>query len=422
MARKQAQEPEKTASAGGGVVPVGDPVQLSEVAGRLAKQPIVAFDTEFLREKTYYPKLGLIQVADREQRWLIDPLALSAEEMQPLLRVFTDPAIIKVAHSSEQDQSCLYYGYGIVASPLFDTSIAAALTGRGDQVGLAALLKKLLGVELPKAHTRTDWLRRPLPQAMASYALMDVEHLVEAAEILMADLDSENRRGWAMELSAQFADPVRYEPNPDAIAHRLASNGGLNPQQYAVLRSLTRWRERHACRSNIPRKWLTDDRVLVKLALASPSKLEELSHFRGLRIKADGRVAGEMMNAIAEGRRTPKEELVQPPKRPSKAMDEGPALSVLKCFLALVAQEQKVAPRFLIDADTMVRLLRNRKGFRSVDELRQSKLLSDGVIDLIGEELVAVLNGRLGLRLSNGRVERCEPNPEISPAPAQSTR
>ncbi len=409
MARKQAQTPEKTASAGGEVVPVGDPAQLSEVAGRLAKQPIVAFDTEFLREKTYYPKLGLIQVADRERSWLIDPLLLSAEEMQPLLRVFTDPAIIKAAHSSEQDQSCLYYDYGIVASPVLDTSIAAALTGHGDQIGLAALLKKLLGVELPKAHTRTDWLRRPLPEAMASYALLDVEHLVEAAEILMADLDSQNRRGWAMNLSAQFADPARYEPNPDAIAHRLASNGGLNPQQYAVLRSLTRWRERHACRSNIPRKWLTDDRVLVKLALAGPSKLEELSHFRGLRIKGDGRVAGEMMNAISEGRRTPKEELVQPPKRLRKAMDEGPALSVLKCFLALVAQEQKVAPRFLIDADTMARLLRDRKGFRSVDELRQSKLLSDGVIDLIGEELVAVLNGRLGLRLSRGRVERCEP-------------
>ena len=378
MARKQAQEPEQTASAAGGVVPIGDPVQLSEVAGRLAKQPIVAFDTEFLREKTYYPKLGLIQVADREQCWLIDPLALSAEEMQPLLRVFTDPGIIKVAHSSEQDQSCLYYDYGIVASPVLDTSIAAALTGHGDQIGLAALLKKLLGVELPKAHTRTDWLRRPLPEAMASYALLDVEHLVEAAEILMADLDSQNRRGWAMNLSAQFADPARYEPNPDAIAHRLASNGGLNPQQYAVLRSLTRWRERHACRSNIPRKWLTDDPVLVKLALANPSKLEELSHFRGLRIKADGRVAGEMMKAIAEGRKTPKEELVQPPKRLRKAMDEGPALSVLKCFLALVAHEQKVAPRFLIDADTMMRLLRDRKGFRSVDELRQSKLLSDG--------------------------------------------
>ena len=409
MAPKQAQKPRKTASGDATVIAIQDAVQLSEVACQLAKQPIVAFDTEFLREKTYYPKLGLIQVADRERSWLVDPLSLSTEDLQPLLRVFTDPAIIKVAHSSEQDQSCLYYDYGIVASPVFDTSIAAALAGYGDQVGLAALLDKLLGVQLPKAHTRTDWLRRPLPEAMARYALLDVEHLVEAAELLMADLDSRNRRDWAMELSAQFADPDRYEPNPDAIAERLASNGGLKPQQYAVLRSLTRWREGQACKSNIPRKWLADDQVLVKLALASPSNLEELSHFRGLRIKADGRIAGEMLNAIAEGRKTPEEELVRPPKRLYKVTDEGPALSVLKCFLALVAQEQEVAPRFLIDADTMTRLLRKRKRFKSVDELRRSKLLSEGVIDLIGEEMVAVLNGRLALRLSNGRVERCEP-------------
>jgi len=412
MARKQTQKPEKTASAGGAIVPVGDSVQLSEVARRLAEQPIVAFDTEFIREKTYYPKLGLIQVADRERSWLIDPLLLSVDDIQPLLQVFTDPAIIKVAHSSEQDQSCLYYDYGIVASPVLDTSIAAALTGFGDQIGLATLLKKLLGVQLPKAHTRSDWLRRPLPQAMASYALLDVEHLVEAAEMLMDDLDGRNRRDWAMELSAQFADPDRYEPNPDAIAHRLASNGNLNPQQYAVLRSLTGWRERRACKSNVPRKWLAEDQVLVKLALASPSKLEELSHFRGLRIKAGGRIGDEMIQAISEGRETPAEELVQPPKRPHKAMEEGPALSVLKCFLALAAQEQKVAPRFLIDAGTMASLLRNRKGFSNVDALRESKLLSGRVVDLIGEEMVAVLNGELGLRLSNGRVERCGQNSE----------
>ena len=217
MARKQAQTPEKTASAGGEVVPVGDPAQLREVAGRLANQPIVAFDTEFLREKTYYPKLGLIQVADRERSWLIDPLLLSAEELQPLLRVFTDPAIIKVAHSSEQDQSCLYYDYGIVASPLFDTSIAAALTGLGDQVGLAALLQKLLGVQLQKVHTRTDWLRRPLPEAMASYALLDVEHLVEAAEILMADLDSRKpaRLGDESLGAVRRSSPLRAEPGRD---------------------------------------------------------------------------------------------------------------------------------------------------------------------------------------------------------------
>jgi hypothetical protein len=168
---------------------IQDAAEVAALAERLSKQPLVAFDTEFIRERIFFPQLGLLQVADREQSWLLDPLALSRQELKPLLEIFSDQKILKIGHAVEQDQECLHSAYGMVASPVLDTAIAAALTGRGDQIGLAALVRKVLGVRLPKGHTRTDWLKRPLPAVMSKYALADVEHLVEVAEILLQDLD-----------------------------------------------------------------------------------------------------------------------------------------------------------------------------------------------------------------------------------------
>ena len=173
---------------------IQDKDQLAELVVHLSSCSIIALDTEFVREKTYLPQLGLIQIADRDDAWIVDPLALDGEAMTPLLEIFINPNILKVVHSAEQDQICLYHGYGIVASPLFDTAIGAALCGFGDQIGLSNLLKKTLNVDLPKSHTRANWLLRPLPKTMMTYALSDVDHLVEAAEVLMLQLDSRERR------------------------------------------------------------------------------------------------------------------------------------------------------------------------------------------------------------------------------------
>ena len=384
---------------------IQDKEHLAEVAARLSEQTIISFDTEFVREKTYFPQLGLIQIADRNEAWLVDPLALDARALEPLLHVLQDPKILKVVHSAEQDQICLYYGYGIVAEPLFDTAIGAALCGLGDQIGLSNLLKKTLDVQLTKTHTRADWLRRPLPEALAVYALADVEHLVETAELLLAKLDSRQRRDWALEVSAMWSDRKRYDADPDALAERLAGGNGFSPRRYAVLRHLIRWREDRARSSDIPRKWIADDQALTKLAAAAPEKPEELSHFRGLKVKPDSHAGRELLDAVSEALAIPEEQLVKPPTRPEPRPHEGPALSVLRCFINLLAHEQGVAARFLADGDTLLKLLRGK--FRDPADLKQAALLPAAVVDHVGDELVAVLNGDLGLRLERGRVERC---------------
>ena len=381
--------------------------EAAHVAERLASQPIVALDTEFVREKTFYPKLGLIQVADRQQAWLLDPLALSKSDLAPFIEVWRDPAVLKVMHSAEQDQECLYYGYGMVAAPLLDTSIAAALTGRGDQIGLGPLLSKLVGVKLPKHYTRADWLKRPLPKAVADYAVEDVRFLVEAAEILLADLDKRGRREWAMKLSAVWAEPGRFEPNPDEMARKLARGRSLGGETYAVLRELLRWREDQVRRSDMPRRWIAEDALLVKLASARPSSIEELSHFRGLGKNAHQGDA--IVRAIRRGTALPPGKSPEPPpRRETAAANEAPAVGVLKCFLNLLAREHAIPARYLVDTDNVVKLLRGQ--FTDARQLCESGLLKVGAEALIADELLEVLQGRRALRLSNGQLEQYEPD------------
>jgi ribonuclease D len=386
---------------------IQDAADVAELAERLGKQPLVAFDTEFIRERTFFPQLGLLQVADREQSWLLDPLALSTKDLKPLLEIFSDQKILKVGHAVEQDQECLHSAYGMVASPVLDTAIAAALTGRGDQIGLAALVRKVLGVRLPKGHTRTDWLKRPLPAVMSKYALADVEHLVEVAGILLEDLDQRGRRDWALKLSAEFSRRERYEPNPDAQTARLAAGKRFGDVEYSVLRELVRWREERVRRANLPRRWVADDPLLVKLAHARPAQEEELSNFRGLGAKTLQNGAADILKAIQRGIESATEREKTAGREDSNDPEETRALAVLKCFLNVIAQGHDVPIRFLVDPDQLAGLLRGR--FKNVSDLREAGVLQNTAVDMFGEELVAVLNGQLALRLKKGRAEMYTP-------------
>ena len=384
--------------------------RLAEVAERLSRQDVIAFDTEFLRERTFYPQLALIQVADRECAWVIDPLAVSREAMRPLLDVFTSPNTLKAAHAVEQDQECLHRAYGLTAEPVLDTAVAAALTGNGDQIGLAALLQKLLGVRLAKGHTRTNWMKRPLPEAMVEYAADDVAYLVDAAERLSRELRRLDRRDWALSLSAGFGEAARAEFDADAMTRKLAARSRLNAAGCAVLKELIVWRERRVRQKDIPRSWLADDGVLVKLAAARPRSAEELRNFRGLGVKLIERGAEPILAAIRRGEATPPEERGAAPREEKPTADEAAALTVLKCFLTALAAENKVPLRYLVDENAMRKLLRGR--FASPDDLRASGLLKPEAADIMGGELAAVLNGGRALRLVNGRAERWRPGEE----------
>lgn len=374
--------------------------QVASLAGRLAEEKVIAFDTEFLWEKSYSPRLALIQVAAGETAWIVDPLALSQSELQPLLDVLAAPDTLKVAHAVDQDQLCLHHSYGFVAEPVLDTAVAAALTGMGDQIGLSKMLAKLVDVHIDKGYTRTNWMKRPLSPEMLRYAADDVLHLPKAADLLLADLHERGRADWAMDLSAKIARTAKAHFEPRAMARKLAERQRLDAPTFAVLQALIAWRETEARRKDIPRRWLAEDKILVKLAMARPTSAKRLADFRGVGGIQHPSGAQKILKAIQSGLRTPVNGYTRPESKRGPNSREAAALVVLKCFLNAVAAEQEIPLRLLIENDNLVGLLRGR--FKTVQALRESELLESRAVDLVGAELIAILNGQRSLRIVDG--------------------
>ncbi len=388
------------------------PSQITELASNLAEQQVIAFDTEFLWEKSYSPHLALIQVSDGHSSWVVDPLALSQDDLQPLLEVFVAERPLKVAHAVDQDQMCLHRSYGIVAEPVMDTATAAALAGMGDQIGLSTLLENLLRVGINKGYSRTNWLKRPLPIEMLQYAAEDVAHLPRAAEVLVERLQRLGRAEWAMDLSAKAGRFAETYFEPTALAKRIAENRRLDATTFGVLHELITWREAEARRMDIPRRWVAEDKVLVKLAGARPKTAKQLGDFRGISGVSNPRAAERILKAIRTGLAAPAEGYTQPPRKRSPTAKEAAALIVLRCFLNALAAEHGIPLRLLIDNDKMVELLRGR--FTVVDSLRESGFLESRAVDLVGQDLIQILNGERSLRLVNGVAEHVRHERESS--------
>jgi ribonuclease D len=381
---------------------------IREIVEHLKGKDMVAFDTEFIRETTFFPMVEILQVASDEESWLIDAKVFRRKDpvqtgIQPLLDVFRDQKILKVIHAAQGDQECLYTSFGLTASPSIDTAAAASLCGFGESVGLANLLKSVMDVSLKKGHARTDWTVRPLPEQLEEYAHADVVHLVELARQLLDRLDQSGRRQWGLELSAKWEDPKLYESNPEEMAQKLVRGGRLDKRGYAALLELVKWREDRVRQLNLPRRWVADDSVLVDLAHVRPKDMQHLSAFRGLN-KGELKNSGEAILAALE-KATHAEDVKLPrfpkPDIPSEA--EGQALELMKCFVGMLADQHRIAAKHLLTAHQLLPVLRS--GAISADELSTKGLVSHGASQIIGDELVAFIQGRRALSV-NGRSVR----------------
>lgn len=282
------------------VVVIRDNNALVEFCDRMREQSWLAIDTEFLRERTYYPALCLVQIADTSRIGLIDPLAI--DDLGPLAELLQDPAVLKVFHSAEQDLEVLHHTFGAVPAPIFDTQIAAALTGLDDQMGYARLIDALLDVQLAKAHTRTDWSKRPLPDGALEYAADDVRYLTLAYTVLTERLEAAGRRDWLTEDFAAMTAPGRFDVDTRAAWRRLKAWHRLEPAQQQVMAALADWREREAIAADRPRRWILSDDVLMTLARRQPTDRAVLDDIRELPNKTGARHADALLASIAEGR------------------------------------------------------------------------------------------------------------------------
>ncbi len=382
------------AAAKGVDVYVRDAGQLRELVARISGAPAIAIDTEFMREKTYWAKLCLVQVATPELSAIIDPLAV--EDLSPLYPLLHDEAVLKVLHSGQQDLEIIYRLTGAPAKPVFDTQIAATLAGFPQQVGYASLVKELVGVELDKSDTYTDWAKRPLSETQVEYALNDVRYLVDVHAILDANLRQAGRLPWLEADFERLALPQSYEIDPDELFRRLKKVSSLNRRQLAIVQKVTAWREREAQRRDIPRRWTVGDESLIEIARRAPANERELLAIRGVKDKLARASYAGVLAAVAEGRAVADEDLPRLQKRARRAVDIDGAVDLMISLVRLRAKEHGVALQLLASRDEMEQL--------ASGERDASPLLQGWRAKLIGDELVELLEGRISLSVRSGRL------------------
>jgi len=265
--------------------------------------PWIALDTEFLRDRSYYPKLCLLQLCNGEVAAAVDPVALP--ELSPLLEVLYDPAIVKVFHSGHQDLEIFAHYWKRLPTPLFDTQPAAKLAGLGDQLGYAALVNLLLAHELPKGQARTDWSRRPLSDMQLRYALDDVVYLGDLYLELKRRLQGQENDPQLRQQLARLSNSDTYDTPPERAWLRIRARRFLKGVELAVLQALAGWRETEAKRADKPRGWIVKDDVLVEMARRQPQTAAELALIHGLSEKVIGRRGALWLDLIADAQRLP---------------------------------------------------------------------------------------------------------------------
>ncbi len=388
------------------LVLISNPAELEKLCKNLSAAKEIAFDTEFIRESTFFPQLEIIQLATLDDAWLIDIQAFSKKELKPLADIFTNPNILKIVHAAHGDQECLLAAMDVLAAPLFDTAVGASLCGLGDSIGLGNLMKQVLGIDHPKAYARTNWAKRPLPAPVLEYAILDVKHLIEVAHSLFEKLEKTDRKKWSLDLSAKFTERGLYEVPPEEITKRLAQSGKFNLKDYGILLELVRWREKRVRELNVPRRWLAEDGVLIDLTKVKPTTLEQLQAFRGL---SKGELKAphfeKILAAIATGLKG-ESELPADLKRKNilqASVDENFIMDLLKVCLSLIADEYQIAGKHIVPPGSLLLLVRLKA--QTIEDFTSSGLVSSQ----LGEEgtlkIFKFLKGDLHLRVIDGRVE-----------------
>lgn len=374
---------------------IRDTEALSAAIEALCSAPVIALDTEFMRERTYFARLCLIQIATPEASYLIDAIALEGR-LEPLARVLSAPGVMKIVHAGSQDVEILLRATGSTVAPVFDTQIAATLAGFPTQVGYAQLVHDLLGVKIDKSDTFTDWSVRPLSEAQLVYAEADVLHLPEVYRLLHERLVREGRLGWLADDFERLADPATYAVDPREQYRRVKRASSLDRRSLAVLRELAAWRESEAQRRDTPKRWLISDESLIEIARRRPGSAAELAAIRGVNDRVASRNASAVLAAIEAGMAVPDDELPRLPKRDRIPTDAQPVADLLNAVLRVRAREHGVAPGLIASRDDLER-------FASGD--REGHPLSAGWRHtLAGAELGAILDGTVSVRVADGKL------------------
>ncbi len=370
--------------------------KLAELCERLAAEPYLTVDTEFMREKTYFPELCVVQLAGGGDVAVVDAQAQGID-LAPLGALLANPQVVKVFHACRQDIEIFLLLFGAVPARIFDTQIAAMVAGFGDQVGYSELVANLAGGQIDKAHRFSDWAARPLTQAQITYAAADVTHLRIVYERLLARLASEGRMDWVAEEMGALADPSTYRVDPERAWERLKLRTG-NRRQLALVQHIAAWREREAQRINIPRQRLLKDEQIPEIAALAPDTADALSRARGI---SSGFAAGKsgisLLAAIAAAKALSEEDLPRQ-ERPREQNRASPALvALLKVLLYARAEQNNVAARLIASIDDIEAL--------ALEGGADNPALHGWRAEMFGADAQRLIRGEIALSAQGKRVK-----------------
>ncbi|MCW8900496.1 MAG: ribonuclease D [Gammaproteobacteria bacterium] len=367
--------------------------KLQNLCESIKDAAVLILDTEFIREKTYRAKLCLIQIATDDIIACVDPIAL--DDISPLMAIIHDSKKLKVLHSARQDYEIFYDLDNKLPTPLFDTQLAASLLGYGEQVGYGALVNKVLNVQLDKAHTRTDWSKRPLSQAQIHYASDDVFYLRQLYPLLKKQLIEQGRESWLNEEFEALCQPELFITRPEDAWQKVKGINRLKPRQLAAAKNIAQWREEVAIKSDRPRRWILADDILLAASQLLPKNISQLGSIANINKMTLENSGKFILSCVKEALELNESELPSTTKPKRLTADQEVIADLLMAQLRLVGNEQNISPsnianRKMIEkviyGDTEVALLR---GWR---------------YQLAGKKIQELLSGKVCLQIENNKV------------------
>ena len=354
---------------------------------------LLILDTEFIREKTYRAKLCLIQIATYDIVACVDPIALN--DIKPLMDIINDKSKIKILHAARQDYEIFYDINNELPQPLFDTQLAASLLGYGEQVGYGALVGKVLGVQLDKAHTRTDWSKRPLNKEQIRYASDDVYYLRQLYPLLKKQLSELGREHWLDEEFDALCQPELFITHPEDAWNKVKGINRLRPRQLAAAKKIAQWREAVAIEKDRPRKWILADDILLAAAQLLPKNINQLKTITNINKSTIENSGNIILECVKDALDLDESELPSTKKTKRLTADQEIIAELLLTQLKLLANEQNISPANIANRKMIEKLIYGEQDI---------PLLNGWRYQLAGKNIQDLLSGKFGLRIENNKV------------------
>ena len=362
--------------------------ELVEFCQRMSSETFITVDTEFMREKTYWPILCLVQVAGTDEARAIDPLAPGID-LSPLFALLANQAVMKVFHAARQDLEIFLQLAGSLPVPLFDSQVAAMVCGFGDSIGYEPLAAQLANARIDKSMRFTDWSIRPLSEKQVKYALADVTHLRVIYEKLVAKLEANGRTHWLDDEMQELTNPATYRVEPDQAWKRLKPRSG-NARFLAVLSELAAWREREAQDRDVPRQRILRDESLMEIAANHPANAADLARTRGMnKGQADSKLGAAILAAVKRGLDIPEAQAPRLPDRADVPRGLGPVVELLKVLLKMKCDQHEVAQKLIAGSADVEAI--------AADDNADVPALKGWRREVFGEDALRLKHGGVGL-------------------------